>query len=73
MNQTGLKTFIAIVETGSLVKASDRLVSHNHLSRCGSRRWKRSWPKTHHSPKSGVTLTAAGTKLLSYAQVIDGL
>ena len=74
MNQTGLKTFIAIVETGSLVKASDRLnVTQSSITMRLKALEEEVGQKLIIRQKSGVALTAAGTKLLSYAQVIDGL
>lgn len=74
MNQSALKTFIAIIETGSLVKASERL---NVTQSSVTMRLKALEEEVGQTliirQKSGVSLTAAGTKLLSYARVIDGL
>lgn len=74
MNQTALKTFLAIIETGSLVKASERL---NVTQSSVTMRLKSLEEEVGQTliirQKSGVSLTAAGTKLLSYARMIDGL
>ena len=72
MNQSALKTFIAIIETGSLVKASERL---NVTQSSVTMRLKALEEEVGQTliirQKSGVSLTAAGTKLLSYARDIS--
>lgn len=74
MNITSLQTFIAIVETGSLVRASERMnVTQSTVTarlktledEIGQVLLKRQ--------KSGAKLTPAGTKLLSYARIMSGL
>lgn len=74
MNQTALRTFIAIVEAGSLVKASERLnVTQSSVTMRLKALEDEVGQKLLVRQKSGVSLTSAGTKLLSYAHVIDGL
>ena len=74
MNLTSLKTFITIIETGSLVKASERLnVTQSTVTMRLKALEDEVGQRLVMRQKSGVSLTAAGTKLLSYAQVIDGL
>ena len=74
MNETSLKTFIAIIETGSLVKASERLnITQSTVTMRLKALEAEVGQKLLLRQKSGVSLTAAGTKFLSYAQVIDGL
>ena len=74
MNQSSLQTFIAIIETGSLVKASERLnVTQSTVTMRLKSLEEEVGQKLVVRQKSGVSLTAAGTKLLSYAHVIDGL
>ncbi|MEM7196634.1 MAG: LysR family transcriptional regulator [Pseudomonadota bacterium] len=74
MNLPGLKTFIAILETGSLVKASERLhVSQSTItarlktleSELGQTLFKRD--------KSGVSLTGAGARFRRYAETMVDL
>lgn len=74
MNQTSLRTFLAIIETGSLVRASERLnVTQSSVTMRLKSLEEEVGQKLIMRQKSGISLTAAGTKLLSYAQVIDGL
>ena len=74
MNQTSLRTFLAIIETGSLVRASERLnVTQSSVTMRLKALEDEVGQKLVIRQKSGISLTAAGTKLLSYAQVIDGL
>ena len=74
MNQAALKTFIAIIETGSLVKASERLnVTQSSVTMRLKALEEEVGQRLVVRQKSGVSLTAAGTKLLSYARIIDGL
>ena len=74
MNQASLRTFMAIIETGSLVKASERLnVTQSTVTMRLKSLEDEVGQKLVVRQKSGVSLTAAGTKLLSYAHVIDGL
>ncbi|MGB1309814.1 MAG: LysR family transcriptional regulator [Leucothrix sp.] len=74
MNLAGLNTFLAIVETGSLVKASERLfVSQSTVtSRLQTLETDIGQPLFHRK-KSGVTLTAAGLKFKRYAEAMTDL
>ena len=74
MNLNALKTFLAIVETGSLVKASERLfVSQSTVtSRLQTLESDIGQPLFHRK-KSGVALTAAGIKFKRYAQAMTDL
>lgn len=74
MNQSSLQTFIAIIEAGSLVKASERLnITQSSVTMRLKALEDEVGQKLIVRQKSGVSLTAAGTKLLSYARIIDGL
>ena len=74
MNLSALKTFLAIVETGSLVNASQRLfVSQSTVtSRLQSLEADIGQPLFKRK-KSGVTLTAAGSKFKRYAEAMIDL
>jgi len=74
MNLAALNTFLAIVETGSLVKASERLfVSQSTVtSRLQTLEADIGQPLFHRK-KSGVTLTAAGVKFKRYAGAMTDL
>ena len=74
MNIVSLQTFVSIVETGSLVRASEQL--HVTQSTVTSRLHtleQELGATLLHRQKSGVTLTASGTKLLGYAEIMIGL
>lgn len=74
MNLSALETFVAIVETGSLVRASERLhVTQSTVTMRLKALEEALGQKVLNRQKSGVTLTAAGTKLLNYAQIMLGL
>lgn len=74
MNITGLKTFVSIVETGSLVRASEQLnVTQSTVTARLRTLEEELGAILLHRHKSGVTLTASGTKLLGYAQIMIGL
>ena len=74
MNLSALETFVAIVETGSLVRASERLhVTQSTVTMRLKALEEELGQRVLNRQKSGVTLTAAGTKLLSYAQIMLGL
>lgn len=74
MNITSLQTFIAIVETGSLVRASQKM---NVTQSTVTARLKTLEDEVGqvllNRQKSGTTLTPAGTKLLGYARIMTGL
>jgi len=74
MNLTALNTFLAIVETRSLVNASERLfVSQSTVtSRLQTLEADIGQPLFHRK-KSGVTLTAAGVKFKRYAEAMTDL
>ena len=74
MNLAALKTFLAIIETGSLVNASERLfVSQSTVtSRLQTLEADIGQPLFHRK-KSGVTLTAAGIKFRRYAEAMTDL
>lgn len=74
MNLPALRTFLAIVETGSLVRASARL---NVTQSTVTARLKSLEAELGQSlinrQKSGASLTAAGVRLLRYAETISDL
>jgi DNA-binding transcriptional LysR family regulator len=74
MNIVSLQTFIAIVETGSLVRASEKM---NVTQSTVTARLKTMEDEIGqillNRQKSGTTLTPAGTKLLRYAKIMTGL
>ena len=74
MNITALKTFIAIIETGSLVRASEHMNVTQSTVTARLRTLEDELGQTlllRH--KSGATLTPAGTKLMRYAEIMIGL
>ena len=74
MNLAALQTFVAIVETGSLVRASERLhVTQSTVTMRLKALEAELGQTVLNRQKSGVTLTPAGTKLLNYAQIMIGL
>ena len=74
MNIVSLTTFLAIVESGSLVRASEKL---NVTQSTVTARLRTLEDEVGQSllrrNKSGATLTPAGTKLLRYAEIMVGL
>ncbi len=74
MNLTSLQTFLAIVDCGSLVRASQKL---NVTQSTITARLKTLEDELGQTllirKKSGVTLTPAGTKMLRYARIMTGL
>jgi len=74
MNLTALQTFLAIVDTGSLVRASHQL---NVTQSTVTARLKTLEEELGQTllmrQRSGATLTPAGTKLLRYARIMTGL
>jgi len=74
MNLAALKTFLAIIETGSLVSASERLyVSQSTVTSRLQALEADIGQALFHRKKSGVTLTAAGTKFKRYAEAMTDL
>ena len=74
MNIVGLQTFVSIVETGSLVRASEQLNVTQSTVTARLRTLEQELGATLlHRHKSGITLTASGTKLLGYAEIMIGL
>lgn len=74
MNMTSLETFLAIVETGSLVRASQKLHVTQSTITARLRTLEDELGQTLlNRQKSGTTLTPAGTKLLRYARIMTGL
>lgn len=74
MNITSLQTFLAIVDTGSLVRASEQMNVTQSTVTARLRTLEESLGQTLlNRQKSGATLTPAGTKLLRYARVMTGL
>jgi LysR family transcriptional regulator, flagellar master operon regulator len=74
VNIAGLQTFVSIVETGSLVRASEQLNVTQSTVTARLRTLEQELGATLlHRQKSGVTLTASGTKLLGYAEIMIGL
>lgn len=74
MNLNALTSFVAIVETGSLVRASERLnVTQSTITARLKTLEAEIGQVLLNRQKSGVTLTPAGTKLLHYARVMTGL
>ncbi|WP_420860069.1 LysR family transcriptional regulator [Marivivens marinus] len=74
VNITSLQTFLAIVETGSLVRASHKM---NVTQSTVTARLKGLEEEIGQTllirQKSGVTLTPAGTKMLRHARIMTGL
>ena len=74
MNIVSLRTFLAIVETGSLVRASEKM---NVTQSTVTARLRTLEDEVGQSllrrNKSGATLTPAGTRLLRYAEIMVGL
>ena len=74
MNITSLQTFLAIVETGSLVRASQKLhVTQSTVTARLKTLEQELGQILLNRQKSGTTLTPAGTKLLRYARIMTGL
>ena len=74
MNIVSLKTFLAIVETGSLVRASEKMnVTQSTVTARLRALEEEVGQALLRRNKSGATLTPAGTKLLRYAGIIVGL
>ena len=74
MNITSLQTFLAIVETGSLVRASHQMnVTQSTVTARLKTLEDELGQQLLNRHKSGTTLTPAGTRLLRYARVMTGL
>ena len=74
MNITSLHTFLAIVETGSLVRASQKMnVTQSTVTARLKTLEQELGQVLLNRQKSGTTLTPAGTKLLRYARIMTGL
>lgn len=74
MNITALQTFLAIVDTGSLVRASQALhVTQSTVAARLKTLEEELGQQLLKRQKSGTTLTPAGTRLLSYARIMTGL
>lgn len=74
MNLASLNTFLAIIETGSLVNASERLfVSQSTVTSRLQTLEADIGQALFHRKKSGVTLTAAGMKFKRYAEAMTDL
>ncbi len=74
MNLTSLQTFLAIVETGNLVRASQKLhVTQSTVTARMKSLEEELGQVLLNRQKSGTTLTPAGTKLLRYARIMTGL
>ena len=74
INIVSLHTFIAIVETGSLVRASEKMnVTQSTVTARLKILEQELGQVLLNRHKSGTTLTPAGSKLLRYAHVMTGL
>ena len=74
MNIVSLRTFLAIVETGSLVRASEKMnVTQSTVTARLRTLEEEVGQSLLRRNKSGATLTPAGTKLLRYAEIMVGL
>lgn len=74
MNTASLQTFLSIVETGSLVRASQKMnVSQSTITARLKTLEQEIGQTLLTRNKHGTTLTPAGTKLLRYAKVMTGL
>ena len=74
MNIVALQTFLAIIETGSLVRASHKMnVTQSTVTARLKTLEEEIGQVLLNRQKSGATLTPAGTKLLRYARIMTGL
>ncbi len=74
MNTVALQTFLSIVETGSLVRASEKLNVTQSTVTARLKSLEQELRQTLlNRQKSGTTLTPAGSKLLRYAKIMTGL
>jgi DNA-binding transcriptional LysR family regulator len=74
MNLAALETFLAIVDNGSLIRASERLNVTQSTVTARLKTLEDELGRTLlNRSKSGVSLTPAGAKLLRYARIMSGL
>ncbi len=74
MNITAIQTFLAIVETGSLVRASERLNVTQSTVTARLKALEDALGQTLiNRSKTGATCTSAGLRLQRYAQTISGM
>lgn len=74
MNLVALRTFLAIVETGSFVSAAERVhVTQSTVTARVNGLESELGQTLFHRRKSGTVLTSAGFKFLRYAQLMDDL
>ena len=74
MNIAAIQTFLAIVETGSLVRASERLNVTQSTVTARLKALEDALGQTLiNRSKSGATCTSAGLRLQRYAQTISGM
>ena len=74
MNLTSLQTFLAILETGSLARASDRLhVGQSTVTARLQKLEEEIGQELFQRSKAGVTLTASGLKFRRYAEAMTDL
>jgi len=74
MNLAALQTFLAIVETGSLVRASERLNVTQSTVTARLKGLEAELGQTlMHRQKSGVALTSSGFKFRRYAEAMTGM
>lgn len=74
MNIVSLSTFLAIVEAGSLVRASEKMnVTQSTVTARLRTLEEEVGQSLVRRNKSGATLTPAGTRLLRYAEIMVGL
>ena len=74
MNLVELRTFLAIVETGSLVRASERMHVTQSTVTARLKSLEEELGQTLiNRQKSGASLTAAGVRLMRYAETISDL
>ncbi|MDH3604499.1 MAG: LysR family transcriptional regulator, partial [Candidatus Tectomicrobia bacterium] len=74
MNITALKTFLAIVETGNLVRAAEHLnVTQSTVTARVSNLEHDLGQRLFHRRKSGAELTTSGFKFQRYAQQMTDL
>ena len=74
MNLSTLQTFLAIVETGSLVRASERIhVTQSTVTTRLKALEEELGQTLFHRQKSGARLTAAGARFKRYAEAMTDL
>ena len=74
MNLAALQTFLTIVDTGSLVRASEQLnVTQSTVTARLKTLEDELGTRLLNRQKSGATLTPAGTRLMRYARAMTGL